>query len=146
MTILMGFLVGSVIGFMGGIYEWGLTRTIVTTFITTSLIVLLSSALSHADPAQVTKALRSNTVRVQSGTGSTVRGPSGKVYLLTNWHVCQGTLWKGELSGAYPNGFLVKGPVVKVNAKYDLCAARVSSRYSLPIGKTIAPNQPVYTR
>lgn len=91
--------------------------------------------------------LRAATLHLRTGTGSLVQGPSGKTYILTNWHVCLGSKWKnGEVIGAFPDGSSVTGHIVKESSQYDLCAAEVDGASALKVSRSSVIPARVHTR
>lgn len=112
-------------------------------------IILLSNI--HADETKAKGALRKTTVMVNglscSGSGSFVHGQTGKVYLLTNAHVCNCARYKGRLYATRDNGELIVATQVKLDWGSDLCAAEVKgSRGALDLAPQLLPLSTVYTR
>lgn len=111
---------------------------------TLALILLLIPSLSQADA--VSK-LRETTVHIAIGSGSIVEGPSGRVYMLSNWHVCNSGSWAGKMRANFEGGELVEGKIVKKDAISDLCATRIlKKRPALRVATTLVPRQQLYTR
>lgn len=110
-------------------------------------MILLVSAVSRADDVVVQK-LRVTTVRVNGGSGSIVKGKSGKKYILTNWHVCTMPSLTGTfLHADFDDSSTVGGEIVANDSKVDLCAARLTV-YNPP-ALTISPSdgaKNLYTR
>ena len=95
-------------------------------------------------------ALRATTLRLPNGTGALVRGKSGKVYVLTNFHVCVGILYRGKFRGALPTGQSYEGKLVKADPQKDLCAAEpdagTKSVLALNLSRRSRIGQGLYTR
>jgi S1-C subfamily serine protease len=115
-----------------------------------SLIVLLVVTPFNASASDVSVAfqrLREAAIHIDIGSGSLVKAPSGKTYLLTNDHVCRFGKWKGEVLGRFPEGPSISGRIVKSDNTKDLCAVTVSPNdKALKIGSTLRSGQEVYTR
>lgn len=94
-----------------------------------------------------TEKLRASTVHLSVGTGFVAAGASGQKYLITNWHVCLHSKWKGTLTASTPEGPVLTGRIIKEAPTVDLCAARLSavSAY-LKVAPRIVPKQAIYTR
>lgn len=112
-------------------------------------IILLSNI--HADDAKAKEALRKTTVMVNGlsciGSGSFVNSQTGKVYLLTNAHVCDCARYKGRLYATRDNGELIVATQVKLDWSADLCAAEVKvHRDALDLAPRFLPRTRVYTR
>ena len=91
--------------------------------------------------------LRASTVHLSNGSGSVVVGKSGRLYILTNWHVCLGAQWKHQIIAFYPNGETIQGMVVKVSPTKDLCAAVLKEdRPGLKMAPRLQPYQDIWTR
>lgn len=109
-------------------------------------------APSQADTNQAMTLLRKTALRIDgngcSGSGSIVRAKSGRLYALTNAHVCNCAGQLGYIYGTFEGGELVKGKIVKRDWGADLCAARVEDygRDALMAAPGLMPLSGVYTR
>lgn len=86
------------------------------------LLILLLVSSAYAGPFDT---LRKTTVRINVGSGSIVKAKSGRLYIITNAHVCAAGSVNGYLQGSLPTGESFLGPIVKQNVSTDLCAAKV---------------------
>jgi S1-C subfamily serine protease len=113
-------------------------------------LLFLASAfyvtLAFASPMAHQK-LSETTLRLNVGSASLVTAPSGKAYILTNWHVCLEENWKGQILGRFDNGRAVSGRISKESPLLDLCAALIEGNYpSLTIAKQASFNEKIVTR
>lgn len=146
MSVLYGLIVGFSIGLYGAFHKWSLFKTIVVSFIISAFIQFLVSPKVHAGYDPYTD-LKDTTVHIAVGSGSIVQAPSGKHYLLTNWHVCIAGGWKGTISGSTETGTLYLGKVVKSSPEKDLCAAEIKKQGpALKLAKEFLPDSQLWTR
>lgn len=87
-----------------------------------SLVVALLMVSTAAQANQAQELLRATVVHVGgSGSGALVKAKSGKVFVLTNWHVCVAAGFEREILMSYPDGRSFRGSVVGSSATKDLC-------------------------
>jgi len=149
MFMLLGVMVGIIVGLIGAFYEWGPLKTGIVAFVSSVILcyVLAVSTGSAGSAATAHQALVINTIRLPTGSGSVVVAPSGRRYVLTNWHVCLGSRHKGKIHASYTDGTTIEGRIVKQSVSYDLCAAAVDSGSSgIRVGRELTKSEPIYTR
>lgn len=116
--------VGGLIGIWAAAHKWSFLRLIWVNFLA-SLILTAAFHLTAKAGEKFPPNLKSVVLRVQYGTGFIAQGSSGKKYIVTNFHVCVKSIWKGRMAGVYPDGSSLIGAVAKKDAAKDLCAAQV---------------------
>jgi S1-C subfamily serine protease len=132
------------VGFWGAVHNWSVTKVGIVAFILGCLISIIQIKASHANEYEE---LRHTVVHTANGTGSIVRGKSGKDYLLTCWHVCLGIKYKGNMHANYPDGRAVDGPVVKESPTNDLCAVKIPAQpYALHLAPKLLKTEMLYSR
>lgn len=106
-----------------------------------------AASYSLGDDSPAIPALRAATLHLPNGSGFIVKGAKG-TYLMTNYHVCIGTVFKGRIFGSLPDGTLVQGTVVARDFRKDLCAARLESppKGALLLAKKSWVTEDAYTR
>lgn len=145
-VLLLSLVVGGFIGYWGTRAAWSSLRIFAIAMLAGLVISSTISALSKSDGIAVTR-LREATLHVSMGTAALVQAPSGKSYILTNWHVCNAASWANKLRANSENGELFEGFIIKADMVKDLCAIRVyTARHALSLGSSIHVGDSVYTR
>ena len=114
-----------------------------------SMIAFFATAnYSLGDDSPAIPALRAATLHLPNGSGFLIKGRSGKTYLVTNYHVCIGTMYRGTLFGSLPDGTQARGRVVAQDFRKDLCAALIQAppAGALTIAKVSWIHEDAYTR
>ena len=117
------------------------------------MLLVLAVSLNYAVYARgfsVNGELSRTTYRLSTeiagGTGSLVEAPSGKHYILTNWHVCD-TSTSGQIAADnefYNVRYYVK--IIASDAQKDLCILSAPlGKDSLKLGDPIPEGYPVYS-
>lgn len=107
--------------------------------------VLVGLNVAQGAPPQ--DQLRSTAPHLNVGSGSIVKGPSNRLYILTNSHVCLAGDYNRGMKGSFPDGTTVYGPIVKQDISVDLCAIRLYvKRPALSIAPKFDKEETVYTR
>lgn len=123
-------------------------------YLTMSICIVIWSILcfllvmhGHADTNKASYVLQKATVQITGGTGSLVHGRSGRRYILTNWHVCIGALYKQTLSARFIDGNVITGTFASADESIDLCAAQVTDKvYALTIAPEVFKKEHITTR
>lgn len=147
MNFWLMVFIGLLIGAAAQLLNWSYYRTLVIAFIVGFAVALLQSGEVEA-AGNVDLKLKTATAHLANGSGFLLKAPSGKTYLVTNFHVCLKGSWLNKLTGSLETGEVVQGVIIKRGIKPDLCAAKVSARTPAPltIGSSLVPLQQIYTR
>jgi S1-C subfamily serine protease len=145
-TMILCFIAGIGVAFVGQRRGWSVGRQIFTSFIVGALISSLFAPRARSSEVAFER-LRATTVHIAAGSGSIVEGKSGRRYILTNAHVCNAVKWKGSLTAHYQDGKTITGRIAKSSWAVDLCAAEVKrDTTALKQASRLLPLQKVYTR
>lgn len=149
MNLLAAIFVGFGVGWFGNRRGWTFTKIFVVGFSVGVVLniswILFNSPAEGSEPYNLK--LKDNTARMSNGSGFIFKGPSGKQYLVTNYHVCLGGSWHNVATGSLESGEVVRGGIVKRDIKPDLCAALIERRKApLELAKELKPDTRVYTR
>lgn len=121
-------------------------KLLVSLMITVGVLVGIKA---QADELAFNK-LKASTVHIAIGTGFVLKAKSGKLYMVTNWHVCNSGAWHNRMVGSLESGKVVEGPIVKSSPTKDLCAVALTRDLSGVVGMELAPllerGQSIYTR
>lgn len=91
--------------------------------------------------------LRASAVHLNVGSGAIILSPSGRKYVLTNWHVCTHAEVSGRVSVLMPNGSVVITKIAKQSSIYDLCAISIpSDSTAIRIADKFHPGEQTWTR
>lgn len=127
-----------------------LTYCLTVGLILTLFLMGLNKAFGD-DNSQALSVLRQTAVMVNgsscSGSGSVIQGKSGKLYILTNSHVCNCAKYFGSIFVTYEGGETLRAKVIKQSWVADLCAAQIDeNKPSLQLAPQLLPLTEVTTR
>ncbi len=144
--IVAPFFIGFVVSSIATSRGWSAIRTLFTSAVVGAVYSVIAVTLVYAAEVPFTK-LKDTTLHIAIGSASIIEAPSGKHYMLTNWHVCNSGSWLGVMRGNAEGGKLYQGKITKVDPRYDLCAVRLQGPSpALRVAKSLKPGQEIYTR